>query len=127
MLHILWVGVGGFLGAILRYGLVALVHRSSEIVLFPYGILVANVVGSFFIGFLAVWSDGQELMPAEARAFIFIGLLGSFTTFSTFANETLSLLRDDKQLFALLNIVLHFTLCIGAVVAGHFVCSLAWR
>ncbi|KAA3644836.1 MAG: fluoride efflux transporter CrcB [Chloroflexi bacterium] len=119
MLQILWVGIGGFLGAVLRYGLVSIVHRSGEVVAFPYGILTANLIGSFLIGFLSVWGDGQEFLPAEARAFIFIGLLGSFTTFSTFANDSLNLLRVEQSNMAFANMALHLFLGLGAVWLGR--------
>ena len=123
MIQVLWVGVGGFLGAVLRYGLVALVHRSSEIVVFPYGILAANLIGSFLIGFLSVWGEGQELLSPQAQAFIFIGLLGSFTTFSTFANDSLNLIRVDQTNLAFANMALHLLLGLGAVWLGRLIAA----
>lgn len=123
MLQILWIGAGGFIGAALRYGLVSVVHRSSEIVVFPYGILAANLIGSFLIGFLSLWGEGQDMLSSEVRGFIFIGLLGSFTTFSTFANDSLNHIRADQASLAFVNIGLHLLLGLGAVWLGRFVAT----
>jgi CrcB protein len=124
---LLLIGLGGFVGAVSRYAVGGVVQNISSSIAFPYGTIVVNVIGCFLIGSLAYLADTRSLFSAGTRMFLFIGVLGAFTTFSTFANETLELLRDDKQGLALLNIVLHFMLCIGAVVVGRYASWLIWR
>ena len=93
----LFVGAGGFLGAVLRYWLSSTVQQLSNSALVPVGTLVVNVLGCLVIGFLSELAEEHGLFTAEARAFVFIGILGGFTTFSTFGNETMNLLRDGQN------------------------------
>ncbi len=107
------------MGALLRYGLSGLTHRlvGAGGVVFPWGTLVVNVAGALAIGFLWELFERAAVSP-ELRLFTFIGLLGGFTTFSTFSIETFSLLRDGETKLAALNVVLSNALCIAAVFAG---------
>lgn len=127
MTKILLVGLGGFIGAVSRYAVGGVVQNLSKSIAFPYGTFAVNVIGCFLLGSLAYLAETRSLFSAHTRMFLFIGVLGAFTTFSTFANETLELIRDNSRGFALLNIVLHFSLCIGAVVFGRYASSLIWR
>ena len=79
---------------------------------FPYGTLTVNVVGSLLMGFCYVFMIERMDVSVEWRAALMIGLLGAFTTFSTFSIETLNLLESGEQLKAALNILLSVTLCI---------------
>ncbi len=81
--------------------------------------MAANVIGCFVIGGLS------EL--AEARALVVIGVLGGFTTFSTFGNETVNLLRDGEWMFAAMNLLTHAVLAIGAVWVGRATAHAIWR
>jgi len=92
MTEVLVVGVGGFLGAIARYGLSGLVHRWYDGP-FPLGTLVVNLLGCFVIGGFMTLVEERQLFAANTRLFVTIGCLGSFTTFSTLGYETLELLR----------------------------------
>ena len=117
MISILWVGLGGALGASSRF----LVSEWSVAVLgrgFPYGTLMVNVLGSLAMGvFLAAMS--QELIaPVPWRQLIAIGLLGAFTTFSTFSVDTLMLFQHGETVKALLNVGLNLALCLGAAAMG---------
>jgi len=111
------IAIGGAVGAVARYGVATGVYH----VLgrdFPYGTLVVNVLGSLIMGFLYVWFVERSAVGPEWRAMILIGLLGSFTTFSTFSIETLSLVEDHAYAKAFLNIGLSVILCLAAVSSG---------
>lgn len=127
MTKLLLIGMGGFVGAVSRYVVGGVVQNISRSIAFPYGTIAVNVVGCFLLGSLAYLAETRSLFSANTRLFLFIGVLGAFTTFSTFANETLELIRDNNRGLALLNIVFHFLLCIGAVVVGRYTSSLIWR
>ena len=85
---------------------------------FPYGTLVVNVLGSFTVGFLFVLFLERMALSGEWRAGILVGVLGAFTTFSTFSIETLNLLEDGAHLKASLNVVLSVTLCLAGAWFG---------
>ena len=127
MSNLLFIGFGGFLGSILRYlfsGYVQGLLRSAD---FPYGTIAVNLTGCLIIGFLSQLAESQGVFTSETRAFLFIGLLGGFTTFSTFGNETMNLFRDSENIFAFLNVALHFLLGLGAVWLGRTFAYLIWR
>ncbi len=117
----LLISAGGMIGALLRYGVSGLVHRFAEGV-FPWGTLTVNLVGSFIIGI--IWAIAERFtIPASFRLFVLVGVLGSFTTFSTYTLETVNLLRDGELKGAIVNMVLNNLLGLGLVVAG-FVAAL---
>lgn len=124
MLPILLVGAGGFLGSILRYVLSGWVHRILDNPWFPYGTLAVNVTGSLVIGFLAGLADSRSLFSSEARLFVFIGLLGGFTTFSSLTIETFSLARSAQLLAAAMNVTLQIFLGLVAVWLGNLLARL---
>ncbi len=113
------VGVGGFLGSVMRYGLSGLVHRFLPSAAFPYGTLTVNVIGCLVIGLLGGLTDARQVLGPGARLFLFLGLLGGFTTFSTFGYETVALLKDADRSQAVINVVLHVGLGLSAVWAGY--------
>ncbi len=119
MLILIAIALGGALGAVLRYG----VSISSAAVWgtsFPYGTLIVNITGSLFIGiFYAMFQD--RMVAPETRALIQIGLLGAFTTFSTFSLETLKLMEQGDVLRAGMNISFNLVLCLLATWAGLLV------
>ncbi len=111
MTQLAFIAAGGATGALMRYwlsnGIYALLGRG-----FPYGTLTVNVVGSLFMGFIYVFMIERMDVSVEWRAGLMIGLLGAFTTFSTFSIETLNLLESGEQFKAAMNILLSVTLCI---------------
>ncbi len=117
MNQVLAIAGGGAAGALLRYwissGVYLLVGRG-----FPYGTLVVNVLGSLLMGFLYIWLLERSLAGTAMRAFVLIGLLGAFTTFSTFSMETLNLVEAGHMGKAILNILVSVVLCIGAAALG---------
>ncbi len=100
---ILAIGTGSFIGGISRY-LLSQSVQSKFLSSFPFGTLVVNLTGCFIIGIVFGLSD-RSSMSQEWRLFLATGLLGGFTTFSAFANETISMLRDGQFVYASLYIV----------------------
>jgi len=121
------IGAGGFIGSILRYVVSGLVQRSLGSFEFPFGTLAVNVGGCFILGFLVQLAEGYGLFSSDTRAFLFIGILGGFTTFSTFGNETWNLMRDREMWLAMWNLVAHLILGLGAVWAGRSIVHAIWR
>lgn len=117
MEKILMVALGGSIGAVLRYLVSAGIH-SIGAPTFPFGTLAVNLLGCLAIGFLGTAFTGPILIREELRIALLIGLLGSFTTFSTFGWETLKLLGDGQYIPAISNIVLNNVLGIAAVLIG---------
>lgn len=126
-MKLLWIGMGGFIGAVMRYLVAGWAQRASASVSFPYGTLAVNVIGCLLIGGLTYLADARGLLHAETRLFLFVGVLGGFTTFSTFGIETMNLLRDGQALVALVNILANVTLCLVAVWGGRAAAFAIWR
>ena len=110
---------GGALGACLRFLMAQAVQRIAPSN-FPWGILLVNILGSFLIGFLAVWLLQRGGFSAVSRAAIIIGFLGGFTTFSSFSLDTVTLLKAGEYAGALWNIGLSVVLCLLATGCGGF-------
>jgi CrcB protein len=117
-MRILLIGLGGFFGSILRYGLSTFVQSAAGVA-FPVGTLLVNVLGCFGIGVLSGVSEARGLLSPDARALLAVGLLGGFTTFSAFANETLTAWRDGATLVAAANVLVGVALCLAAAWAGR--------
>jgi fluoride exporter len=117
MRQLLAIAAGGGVGSLLRYwvstGAHALLGRG-----FPYGTFTVNVLGSLLMGFLYVWLLDRIITGPVVRAFLLIGLLGGFTTFSTFSIESLNLIEAGHILKALVNVLLSVTVCITAAGLG---------
>ncbi|HEX5132302.1 MAG TPA: fluoride efflux transporter CrcB [Candidatus Krumholzibacteria bacterium] len=126
-MRLLLVGLGGFTGAVLRYLVAGWTQQATRSVSFPYGTLAVNVLGCILIGGLSYLADSRGMFSAETRLFVFVGLLGGFTTFSTFGNETLNLFRDGQALLAGANIVGNVILCLAGVWAGRAGAFAIWR
>lgn len=119
MINVVAVAAGGALGALLRFWVYGGVHHLLGRG-FPYGTLTVNVLGSLAMGFLYVWLFDR--LPAELeahwRAFLMVGCLGAFTTFSAFSIETLNLLEQGAYLKSGLNVLLSVVVCVGAAFLG---------
>jgi CrcB protein len=127
MIKLLLIGTGGFIGSVLRYLVSGSVQAASQSVAFPYGTLAVNVVGCFFIGFLSELAESRSLFSPETRAFLVVGILGGFTTFSAFGNETMNLLRDGERTLAMMNVGAQMLFGIGAVWLGYTLAYAIWR
>ncbi len=108
---------GGGLGALSRY-VVSGVIMDKLGDNFPYGTLTVNILGSFIMGFLAMWLVERVGLDPLLRLAIFVGFLGAFTTFSTFSMETLNLFEQGLQLKALMNMFLNVSFSVLAVWLG---------
>lgn len=117
------VGTGGFLGAIFRYGLSHFVQKTAMFPAFPYGTLVVNMLGCLLIGVAIGVVDSRQLVAPEFRLFVIIGVLGGFTTYSTFAYQTLILLRDADYLRAASSVLIHVIVGVALVWAGYALAS----
>jgi fluoride exporter len=121
------IGTGGFIGSILRYLLSGYVQQVSKGFQFPFGTLAVNVVGCVLVGFLAELADQRSLISDETRGFLIVGILGGFTTFSAFGNETMNLLRSGELWLAGANIIGHMLLSLIAVWIGYSTAALIWK
>lgn len=117
--HALCVGAGGFIGSVLRFGVGAAVARVFPAASFPFATLFVNVVGCFGIGLIAGVGEVRLPLNTELRVFLVVGLLGGFTTFSSFGNETMMLVRADAEWPALGNIVFNVAAGLAAVWIGY--------
>jgi fluoride exporter len=108
--NLLLIAIGGALGSVARHVLATLVLRASG-TLFPLGTFIVNLVGCVVFGAIAGAAQQRFALTPEARAFLLVGVLGGFTTFSSYAFESVGLLRDGRFFAAAVNIV-------GQVVAG---------
>jgi len=118
MKELLVVGLGGFVGAVARYGISGLAHRwySGP---FPLGTLTVNVLGCFVLGGLMTLVEDRQLLAPTTRIFLTIGLLGSLTTFSTLGYETVALLRDAELRLAAMSFIANGLLGLAAVLLGR--------
>jgi CrcB protein len=104
MIKYILLATGGAIGTILRYSMSGLTYRMVNSV-FPWGTIIVNLTGSFAIGLLWGYFEIQNI-SSNMRNFIFIGMLGGFTTFSTYALESLNLFRDGEIKLAMTNLLI---------------------
>ena len=123
----LLVGAGGLTGSVLRYLIGGVVQSAFAGSTFPYGTLVVNVTGCFAIGLVSQLIEVQGALGPGARAFLVVGVLGGFTTFSAFGNETVNLMRDGQRLAAGINLGGHLVIALCAVWLGRLTAHLIWR
>jgi CrcB protein len=116
----IWIALGGALGSVARFwcsGVAARLFGET----FPWGTIIVNVAGSFIIGFFATLTgpDGRVFADTLTRQFVMMGILGGYTTFSSFSLQTLALLQDGEWWLAGANIALSVIACLAAVWLGH--------
>jgi CrcB protein len=115
-----WIAIGGAIGSMARYWCSGMVARLIGET-FPFGTLFVNIVGSFVIGFVATVTgpDGRMFVGAAGRQFVMTGILGGYTTFSSFSLQTLNLINDGEWLAAGANVTVSVAMCLLSVWAGH--------
>jgi CrcB protein len=126
-MRVLLVGIGGFAGSILRYWLSGFAQGIAPTTSFPWGTLVVNLAGCLVMGVLIELIEVQGLFGPEAHPLLVVGLLGGFTTFSAFSNETVTALRNGMTGIALTNIVASLFFGLTAIVAGRAIVNCLWR
>ena len=117
MLAVLWISLGAVIGANARYFLSRWVARHLDPA-FPHGTLLINVTGSLVLGFFMIWTTERVLADPRWRLLIAIGLCGSYTTFSSYAFETLAYFEQGHWLLLAANVISNNLLCLAAVLAG---------
>ena len=127
MLNVFIVGLGGFIGSALRYLVGGWAQQLSKSLDFPYGTLTVNLIGCFVIGFMGELVEARGIFTSETRLLILIGLLGGFTTFSSFGNDTLNLARSGQMFNALTNVAVNVVFGLLLVWLGRTVAYLVWR
>lgn len=124
---VLFVGIGGFIGASLRYWFSGWVQEATRSTSFPYGTLVVNCCGCLVIGLLSQLGETHGFLNERMRLLVTVGIVGGFTTFSTFSNESMNLLHDGDSLLSIVNIGLHVILGLTMVWVGRVLVHLLWR
>ncbi|MBC8519215.1 MAG: fluoride efflux transporter CrcB [Gammaproteobacteria bacterium] len=124
-MQLIAIAVGGALGSVMRYlvsnGIYGWLGRG-----FPWGTMTVNVLGSLVMGLLFVLLTERLALGPQWRAFLLIGFLGAFTTFSSFSMETLNLLEGGEVMRAVLNMVGSVVVCVGAAWLGVIVGRMSW-
>jgi fluoride exporter len=117
----LWliIGLGGFVGAILRYWISGWIQ--SGFLTFPLGTLGVNFIGSLLLALIMYASEYRGLFGEEVRIFLTIGVLGSFTTMSTFSFESMKLLEQSEHMMFVLNLIGTVSLCLLAIYLGKLI------
>jgi CrcB protein len=123
VIQYLWIGLGGILGANARY-LLQIWAASRWGAAFPYGTLLANAGGSFFIAFFLTLAGGRLPISPEMRLFVAVGFLGGFTTFSSFSYESYQLMFEGGGGLWLLNLAANLALGLAGVWLGVFLARL---
>lgn len=122
MLKVIYVGLGGFIGASLRY-LISIGASKTFNFDIPMGTLIVNILGGLLIGFIMELSLSTDIISPELRLFLTTGILGGLTTFSTFSYETINLLNSGAYIWGILNIILNLSLSLTGVVIGKILCN----
>lgn len=117
MQKILYVGIGGFIGASLRY-LISTKFTGTQ---FPYGTLIVNIIGGILIGFIIELSLVTDSVSPDLKLFLTTGVMGGLTTFSTFSYETITFFSNGSYFLAFLNTGLNLFLSLGGVVLGKYI------
>jgi len=111
------ISLAAVVGANLRYLISRLAVREFGPV-FPYGTLAINVIGSFIVGFFVIWTTERVLLDPRWRVLVVVGFCGSFTTFSSYAFESMSLFERGQWGLMLANVFSNNILCLGGALAG---------
>ena len=123
MKQLLFIGLGGFIGSILRY-LVSKLNLSVHFLSIPVGTLSVNIIGSLVIGFIAGIAMKSEIISPDVRLFLMVGVCGGFTTFSSFSLENMMLLQNGQYFSALIYTLSSVIFSIMAVYLGYIISNI---
>lgn len=121
MLSIIYVSIGGFIGAVFRFLLSSTIQGSSR---FPLGTLGVNILGAFTLSLITYSSEKAFALPDSSRLFLTVGLLGAFTTMSTFNLESFKLLEEQQNMLFIANLTLNNILCLARIYLGKIASTL---
>ncbi len=117
MLAVLWISLGAVIGANARYFVSRWMARTAG-AFFPYGTLLINITGSLLLGFFMIWTTERVLADPRWRLLIAIGFCGSYTTFSSYAFESLAYFEQGHWYFLAANVLANNLVAFAAVIAG---------
>lgn len=117
MMKLLLIAAAGLVGTLARYGLGGLVQKQSGS-LFPVGTMAVNIVGCLLFGILWSWAEDRISIESSLRAAIFIGFFGAFTTFSSFAYETVAMMRESQWFAAAANVLIQNIVGLAGLFGG---------
>ncbi len=123
MKQLIYIGLGGFLGSILRY-LVSRLNLSVHFLSIPVGTFLINILGSLLIGFIAGVASKSEIIPVNLRLFLMVGICGGFTTFSSFSLENMTLIQNGQYGSAMIYILSSLIFGLIAVFGGYFLSNI---
>ena len=123
MLAIIFVGIGGCLGSIFRYGLTKWINELVKHQSFPLGTVSVNILGCLIIGIAIAFFESRQIFIGNLRSLVLIGVLGGFTTFSTFSLQSFELMKSGESITALANVGLSVCLGLTAVYVGYIITS----
>lgn len=118
MESIFLIGIGGFIGSIMRYLVTVWSQNLFQDSAFPIGTLIVNVTGCLLLGLLNGFAENHHFFTSHIRLFMFVGILGSFTTFSTFSYETIEMMQNGNSFNAFLNIAIQVIVGLLAAFIG---------
>lgn len=124
---LLWVAIGGAIGAVVRFLLSGWVQNLVALSFFPLGTWIVNLIGSFLLGLIMYVAESGGMLSHELRIFLSIGLLGSFTTFSTLGYESFRMLEEKEYVYFLLNSGGSFGAALFSIFLSKMIVSLLWR
>ena len=127
MMKLLMVGAGGFVGSVLRYLVSGATQTLFRNATFPLGTMVVNVTGCFIIGLVSQLAESRGFLTGAGRTFLVMGVLGGYTTFSAFRNESFNLLRSGESPLAFANVAGQVILGLACVWLGRDVAYMIWR
>ena len=124
MYVLILIGIGGFIGSVFRYFISGLIQNG--VISFPAGTMGVNIIGSFLLALTMYASEYQGFFTEETRIFLTIGVLGAFTTMSTFSYESFRLLENNQLAFFGINVAGTIFLSIAAIYLGKLIVGNLW-
>jgi len=124
LLQLFIIGMGGFVGAILRFVISAHVQQLNKGLFFPWGTLTVNLLGCLIMGILIQLNESWQFFSPEVKNFIFVGLLGSLTTYSTFSNDALNLFIEHRYAASMIYMTTQLIFGLLAVFVGRLISQL---